>query len=114
MITIEAVRKLALSFPDTYEQEHFGLPSFRVNKKIFSTIWIKDNRAMVKLTLIDQSVFCDTDPKSFLPVPGGWGEKGATFIELKSVGQEIFKDALTTAYCNIAPKKLAESVRQTN
>jgi hypothetical protein len=113
MITIEAVRKLALSFPETSEQEHFGMPSFRVNKKIFSTIWIKDNRAMVKLTPIDQSVFCDIDPKSFLPVPGGWGAKGATFVELKFVAQEIFRDALTTAYCSVAPKKLAQSVRQT-
>ncbi len=105
---IEDVRKFALSFPEAYEQAHFEIPSFRVNKKIFSTIWEKENRVMVKLSPEDQSVFCAIDKTSFSPVPGGWGAKGATFIELSTVKEEIFRDAMTTAYCGVAPKKLAE------
>ena len=109
MISIDFVRQLALSFPEAYEQEHFGIPSFRVKKKIFATIWVKDNKVMVKLSPIDQSVFCSIDAKSFQPVPGGWGAKGATFVQLSFVGEGIFKDALATAYCTAAPKKLAEA-----
>ena len=107
MITIEDVRQFALSFPEAYEQEHFGMPSFRVRKKVYSTIWVKDNRAMVKLTPADQSVFCAIVPECFLPVPGGWGAKGATLVELSKVGKAIFRDAMTTAYCLAAPKNLA-------
>lgn len=105
MVDIEAFRKLALSFPDTEEQPHFDNPSFRVNKKIFATYWIKDNRAMVKLSLVDQSVFCAYDKTIFFPVPGSWGRQGATFVELKKVRKDMFKDALTTSYNFVANRK---------
>lgn len=109
-MNIEEVRKLALSFPEAYEQEHFGIPSFRVKKKIFSTIWEKDNRVMVKLSPNDQSVFCAIEPECFQPVPGGWGSQGATFVNLENVGCEIFTDALSTAYRLAAPKSLSKKL----
>lgn len=107
MVDIETFRQLALSFPDTIELPHFHLISFRVKKKIFSTFWQKENRAMLKLSLIDQSVFCAYDNSIFFPVPGGWGKKGATFVELKKVRKDIFKDALSKAYNLAATKKQA-------
>ena len=109
MVSIETVRQLALSFPETEEQPHFHLTSFRVKKKIFCTIHEKDNRIMVKLTAPDQSVFCAFDDKIIYPVPGGWGKKGATFIELNKIKRTMLTDALTVAYCTIAPPKLAEN-----
>jgi hypothetical protein len=105
MITLEEYRELALSLPDTVELPHFDNPSFRVNNKIFATYWIKDNRAMVKLSPVDQSVFCSFDKTVFFPVPGAWGKRGATFIELAKVRKDIFKDALTTAYHFVAGTK---------
>ena len=109
MVSIETVRELALSFPETEEQPHFHLSSFRVKKKIFCTIHEKDNRIMVKFTPPDQSVFCAFDDKIIYPVPGGWGKKGATFIELSKIKRTMLKDALTVAYCTTAPPKLAEN-----
>jgi hypothetical protein len=35
---IEAVRKIALRFPEAVEQDHFGNPSFRVRGRIFATV----------------------------------------------------------------------------
>ena len=107
MITIETVRHLALSFPETDEYLHFNLPAFRVKKKIFCTIHIKDKRVMVKLSPVDQSVFCSFNPTIIYPVPGGWGRQGATFIEMGTIKKGMFRDALTTAYCNVAPPQLA-------
>ena len=108
MVKIETVRQVALSFPETDEHPHFHLKAFRVKKKIFCTLHEKDNRVMVKLTPVDQSVFCSFNNKVIYPVPGGWGKKGATFIELAGIKTAMFKDALTTAYCTVAPPKLAE------
>lgn len=68
----------------------------------------KLKRVMVKLTPVDQSVFCSYDKTIIYPVPGGWGKEGATYIDLKKVRKSVFKDALTTAYCTNAPKTLAE------
>lgn len=109
-MNIEEVRKLALSFPETYEQEHFGIPSFRVRNKIFSTLRETENRVMVKLSPEDQSVFCAIDSAHFQPVPGGWGAKGATLVDLETVGSEIFCDALTTAFRLAAPKSLSRKM----
>jgi hypothetical protein len=108
MISIDAARKLALSFPETDEHPHFDKKAFRVKKKIFATLHEKEKKMMLKLTLVDQSVFCAFDAAVIYPVPGGWGRQGATFVELGKVKKEMFKDALTTAYCTVAPKKLAE------
>jgi len=99
MVTQATFRKMALSFPDAEEQPHFHLASFRVKKKIFATLWEKENRAMLKLSLVDQSVFCTFENGTvFYPVPGGWGKKGATFVDLAKVRKDMLKDALTTAY----------------
>lgn len=108
MITIEQARKAALSLPETEEKPHFHLTSFRVKNKIFATIHADKNYVMVKLSLIDQSVFCSYNKEVIFPVPGGWGRKGATFIHLKKVKLSMFKDALTTAWKTTAPAKLAQ------
>jgi len=111
MVSIETVKKAALSFPETDEHTHFHLISFRVKKKIFATLDAEKKRVMVKLSVLDQSVFCSYDKSIIYPVPGGWGHKGATYIELKKVKTAMFKDALTTAYSNNAPIKLANKYK---
>jgi hypothetical protein len=98
MVTIEQVRKEALSLPETAEKLHFHLPGFWVGKKIFATIHSDKNYVMVKLTPVDQSVFCAYNKEVIFPVPGGWGKHGATFINLKKVRKSMFTDALTTAW----------------
>lgn len=108
MVSIETARQMALAFPETDEHPHFDRKAFRVKKKIFATMQEKEKRMMVRLTLVDQSVFCAFDPAIIYPVPGGWGRQGATIIELSKIKKAMFSDALTTAYCTVAPKKLAE------
>jgi hypothetical protein len=105
MVNIEIFRQLALSFPDAVELPHFDLTSFRAKKKIFATYHQKTNRAMLKLPLVDQSVFCSYDSAVFFPVPGSWGKGGATFVELGKVKKNIFKDALKVAYNSAIKKK---------
>jgi hypothetical protein len=41
MITTDQARQLALGLPDAVEQDHHGRPSFRVEKRIFATLWDK-------------------------------------------------------------------------
>ena len=65
MVDIETARQMALSLPGTTEKDHFGIPSFRTKNRIFATLWLKHNRMMVKLSVIDQSVFHSFDPSVF-------------------------------------------------
>ncbi len=104
MITISDARKLALSFPEVIELPHFHLASFRANEKIFATLWEKEKRMMVKLSPVDQSVFCDLNKGVIYPVPNKWGLQGATFVELQKVKKGVLKDAIECAYC-LAVKK---------
>jgi predicted DNA-binding protein (MmcQ/YjbR family) len=108
MIDIKTVRQLALAFDESEEKPHFEKQSFRVRKKIFATLDAKSKTMVLKLSAVDQSVFSDRDGTVIYPVPGSWGKQGWTKVELKKVRKDIFKDALTTAYCTVAPKKLAE------
>jgi hypothetical protein len=104
MIGIETFRQLALSFPDTVELPHFEKTSFRVNKKIFATLDMKNKRACLILSEIDQSVFSAFDKTVMYPVPNKWGKRGATYVELKSIPRNMMKDALTQAYKRITQK----------
>jgi len=108
MISVEQARKAALSLPETEEKPHFHLTSFRVKNKIFATIHADKNYVMVKLSAIDQSVFCTYDKEVIFPVPGAWGKQGATFIDLKKVKKSMLLDALSTAWKTTAPPKLLE------
>ncbi|PMB29961.1 MmcQ/YjbR family DNA-binding protein [Schleiferia thermophila] len=111
MVSIETFRKIALSFPETTEEPHFEKTSFRVKKKIFATYDGLNKRACIKLSEIDQDVFASANRSTIYPVDNKWGKQGWTMIEMKKVNKDLFTDALTAAYCEVAPKKLVEQIR---
>ena len=116
MVTLETFRKIALSFPEATEEPHFEKTSFRVKKtakgssatKIFATYDAVKQRACVKLSEIDQDVFSSADKTVIFPVDNKWGKQGWTLIEMSKVREDVFIDALTTAFCEVAPKKLVD------
>lgn len=111
MVTIDILRRIALSFPESTEEAHFEKTSFRVRKKIFATYDDLKKRACIKLSEIDQDVFSSADKSIIFPVGNKWGKQGWTLIEMSKVHKDLFIDALTTAYCEVAPKELAEQIR---
>jgi predicted DNA-binding protein (MmcQ/YjbR family) len=111
MVSINNFRKLALSFPETTEESHFEKTSFRVKRKIFATYDDINKRACIKLSEIDQDIFSLADKSIIFPVDNKWGKQGWTLIEMKKVRKELFVDALTIAYCEVAPKKLADQIK---
>jgi hypothetical protein len=46
----------------------------------------------------------------FLSIING-GSTGWTLIEMGTVSKDLFLDALTTAYCEVAPKKLSDVIK---
>jgi predicted DNA-binding protein (MmcQ/YjbR family) len=111
MVSLDSVRKFALSFPEAEEMPHFEKASFRVKKKIFATLDKKNKRSVVKLSPADQSTFCTYDDTIIYPSKGAWGKQGWTVIELKKVPKKLFEDLVTTSYCTVAPEKLAKQLR---
>ncbi|MEI9810879.1 MAG: MmcQ/YjbR family DNA-binding protein [Bacteroidota bacterium] len=105
MVDITYFRQVALSLPDAVETPHFEKPSFRIKKRIFATLTIEKHLACLKLSPLEQSVFCAFDNTIIYPVPNKWGRQGWTFVELKKVRKTMLKDALITAYNGGRSKK---------
>jgi len=112
MVEYDKFREMAMSLPESTEEPHFEKTSFRVKKKIFATYDQKKNLVCLKLSEIDQNVFSAFDNSIIYPVPNKWGKQGWTFMNLKNVSLEMCIDALTTAYCAVAPVKLVDLVRK--
>ena len=104
MVTLKEVSTWALAFPEAVEMPHFEKTSFRIAKRIFATLDKKNKRVVVKLNEVDQSVF-STGKTGISPVQNAWGKQGWTIVDLKKVRKTLFKDALHTSYCEVAPKK---------
>jgi len=106
-VTGNEFRKLALSLPETTEAAHMAHPDFRVAGKIFATMgYPRAGWAMVSLTLDQQELFVRTQPKTFVPVTGKWGEKGATNVVLRHAARPPVREALINAWRNKAPRRL--------
>ena len=106
----DAFRKLALALPGAEESAHMGHPDFRVGGKIFATLGAPDaSFGMVGLTREQQEGFVDFAPDVFVPVKGGWGERGATNVKLAAATAATLRPALEVAWRNRAPAKLLKA-----
>jgi len=105
MVTKQTFRKLALAFPEASEQPHFEKTSFRVNKKIFATLSADKPIACIKLSEIDQSVFCAIDKTMIYRVDNKWGKQGWTLIDLSKITKTILKEVLMLSYNQMGTKK---------
>ncbi|AEA42870.1 MmcQ/YjbR family DNA-binding protein [Fluviicola taffensis] len=101
-------RNYALSLPEATEEPHFEKNSYRVKKKIFATVSSNEVFFVVKLTDVQQSLFCKWDESACHPVPNKWGLHGWTRVYFEKVGLDFLKDIVKTSYSNVAPKKLVE------
>ena len=106
-MTNQQFKALALSFPGTESNPHFDRIAFKVTgKRIFATLHEETGTVNIKLSPVDQSVFCDFGKKSVYAVPNKWGLQGWTTFELKKIPKELMLDALDTAYQEVLkPKK---------
>ena len=108
-MTEDTFRRLALAMPEAVERSHMGHPDFRVRGRIFATLFgIDDESGMVKLTPEEQEHFVKVEPAVFSPVKGGWGERGATRVCLRSARVAIVRRAMLAAWRNAAPKALVK------
>jgi len=105
MVDIKTVKQLVFALPGVEEQPHFEKTSFRVKKKIFAAHAADSHIICVKLSPIDQSVFCAFDKTIIYPVDNKWGKQGWTLVDLKKVRKDMLKDILATAYNEVASKK---------
>jgi hypothetical protein len=108
MITEEEFTKMSLGFEQTTCETKGEVTRFFVTKKKFASIRFCKNRASVKLSIANQDVFCSYNKNVMYPIPNKSASYGWTHINLENIEHEMCMDALTMAYCEVAPKHLAE------
>ena len=105
MVTVNACRKFILSLNDVIKLPHFERLSFRISKKIFTTLAEKDELIMEQLSLADQDVFCKMGNAGEYSVPDAWSKNGATHIDLKNANANLVFEAVRCAYELVSSKK---------
>lgn len=107
MMTLENFADMALSFPESAQGSHFDTTDFRVNGKIFATLRPDKERGVLMLARADQAMMRENSADMFEPVPGYWGEKGATFVILASADPDVVRHAMAMAWRKAAPKSVS-------
>lgn len=102
----EDVRALALMLPEAVEGAHQGHPDFRVGGRIFATLWTEEERVVLRLTPEQQLMAVEAEPDAYEPVPGAWGERGWTRLDLFAVEEDGLRAGLLAAWRNAAPPAL--------
>ena len=96
MSFVEQARKLALALPGAAEQDHHGRPSFRVDGRIFATLWDAEHMNV----MVDQPgirSYVERDPRVYAEV--WWGRRlAAVRVTLALVGEHELGELLSAAW----------------
>jgi hypothetical protein len=107
MATLRRVRTLALSLPETTEEAHHGVPSFRVRGRIFATV-PDDGHLRVMADEPEILAACAEAPEAC--EPGYWGHRLAfVLVALRDVPDALLTEIVTDAWTSKAPPALRRS-----
>jgi hypothetical protein len=110
LVTNDQVVHMAMSLPETVQQDHWGHPGFRVGEHIYAVLWPKERIAILKLSQDDQHALLSTDPYTF--TVDQWAEQGWTKILLKGVTPNDFQEQLERAWRLVAPKSALKALEE--
>ena len=103
-VSVDEARSLALSLPEVAEVDHHGRPSFRVEGRIFATIW-NEHRMNVMLDEGGIRTAVEGAPASCAEV--WWGKRlAAVGVTLAVADRDLLTDLLADAWEGKAPKRL--------
>ncbi|KQU17687.1 hypothetical protein ASG63_09345 [Methylobacterium sp. Leaf94] len=99
----EDVRRLAGALPEVTEGAHNGHPDFRVLGRIFATLWVEEERLVLRLSRTLQAEWIEAEPDLFEAVDGAWGRRGWTCLTLWKADEDMLAAALLAAWREVAP-----------
>jgi hypothetical protein len=102
---LDWVRRIALGFPETVEQDHFGNPSFRVRGRIFATV-PDDTHLNVMIDPFDVDAVVRAEPGSCAVLLWGKEVRGVR-VSLPKASPAMVEELLRVAWKRKAPKRLA-------
>lgn len=103
-MTLETARRLALALPEVTEEDHHGMPSFRIRGKIFATV--PDGRTLRIMLEPDMArAVASSDPAAFEEL--WWGKKlSGVAVTLARARRAQVAELLEQAWRRRAPRAL--------
>jgi hypothetical protein len=106
MVSTEEARRLALSLPETVEQDHHGRPSFRVAGRIFATLWDRDH---MNVMLDEPGILTAVRAHPGVCAEVMWGKRlAAVRVALPAVEAGLLSELLADAWEGKAPARLVD------
>lgn len=90
-------RRIALSFADVAEYQHFDRRAFKA-RVTFATLAADELSANFKFAPEEQALKCAVAPEAFSPVDNAWGRQGWTRATLAALSGPELKAALEMAW----------------
>jgi hypothetical protein len=109
MTHVRDVRKVALSFPEAAEEDHWARPSFRVRGRIFATVPDPEH-LNVMIDPYDVDGVVKEDPAACEPLMWGKQLRGVR-VKLRVASPELVRDLLAAAWRRKAPRALLRTPR---
>jgi hypothetical protein len=104
MVSGEQVRQLALALPATVEMDHHGRPSFRVDGRIFATLW---DESHMNVMLDEPGVQTAVRGTPDACEEFWWGRRlRAVQVSLDCADGALLGDLLADAWEQKAPRRL--------
>jgi hypothetical protein len=104
-VKLADVRKFALSLPETTEEPHFDMASFRVRGKIFATVPAEQRHVHIFVDESETRAYAAEDPDAFEEL--WWGKKlTGVRVTLRTATKPRVTELLTESWRRKAPKKL--------
>jgi len=107
---LEKYRRHAVTFAFVTEKAHFHKAAFQVKGKIFLTLDPVTNEASLKLSHVDQSIYCQLDPVNIRAANGMWGKQGWTIYDLSKVKGKLIAESIKKSYALVATKNVKSKV----
>jgi hypothetical protein len=99
-------RLIALALPETVEQDHHGMPSFRVGGKILATVPDDEH---IRIMLAEDEIRAVVAEYPEVCAPSYWGKKLACVLgTLAPATPNLVDELLTEAWLSKAPRSLVE------
>jgi hypothetical protein len=97
----DEARAMALALAGATEQDHHGRPSFRVQGKIFATLW---SATALNIMLGDDLILAAVATTPEVCSPRYWGKRlAAVRVDLEVADAELVRDLLQTAWSERTP-----------
>jgi hypothetical protein len=106
MIAMRDARELALGLPEAVEEDHHGIPSFRVRGKIFATV---PDGGHVRIMVDESDILAAVAEDPAACEEFWWGSRPAcVVVDVRLVARGLFEELLTEAWRRKAPKRLVQ------